>query len=813
MDTYRTPSERVAVIVVHGVADQPPFDSVRQVANLLANVNVDGHPAYAEFTEDTLRIPVRPLPPPAEASPAGQSFYQTAAQSTETTGIEIDQRLTETLLANYTGEGPRATYDTIRLSGTRKTPSREVKVDLFEMYWADLSRVGVSAFRILGELYQVLLHVGSLGKHAAVASVEDYETFAAQGFKATTAAASWWLAGPIAIFNAWFLVAAALVLSSLIPAGAHLGVALAVLVIAAFAAISVVLLQSAGTTLAYKLGVAVLVILGGAALLARASVGDAPSLNPTGMLAAVMLIVGLVGVALVLRAYNRRRPGSRWIAIPGGVLVAVVGLLAFSAERQAGARDEFSLLVIPGFRITEALYIVLRYSWVVFLVVFLASLVMGGLYRRGITDAVERAAASRAIWTARIALVIPAAAFLIVTIALWSGLDVSLQGQFSRPYQVSSWTRMLLPASHPFATVMTGDAFIDQVLESSLGREFVVPAMLMTLGVLLAIVALAPIVWTEVIPPPTNHLTRQIGVWLTSAFAVLRGSGRLMVAAFVLWPALIVVSLFVTLPPLANVEPSTLVTALGLAVAVPSAGLLAFRGSVQKLAVGFRAPVDVLLDVDGYLREHPRDSAPRARVFARYYSLLRHIADAPVAYDKVVVIAHSQGTVITADLFRYMTRRNLWRLKAPVTLFTMGSPLRQLYARRFPDLYKWVWHDAAAIAEYKLPDIVDDRQPRPAELRVTRWVNAYRSGDYVGRWLWRPDVCGYQFDAPRNKPWEASKWSLAQHSVDNDSTRIEFCIGAGAHTHYWDGTAGEIAVALDSLVRGSLVAASQPLAT
>ena len=32
--------------------------------------------------------------------------------------------------------------------------------------------------------------------------------------------------------------------------------------------------------------------------------------------------------------------------------------------------------------------------------------------------------------------------------------------------------------------------------------------------------------------------------------------------------------------------------------------------------------------------------------------------------------------------------------------------------------------------------------------------------------------------------------------------RREFCIGKGAHQHYWDGTAPQIALELDALIRG-----------
>ena len=66
----------------------------------------------------------------------------------------------------------------------------------------------------------------------------------------------------------------------------------------------------------------------------------------------------------------------------------------------------------------------------------------------------------------------------------------------------------------------------------------------------------------------------------------------------------------------------------------------------------------------------------------------------------MVIVSHSQGTVITADLLRYLAYRGRrddasraavlgrWLEEIEVHLFTAGSPLRQLYAARFPDLYR-----------------------------------------------------------------------------------------------------------------------------
>jgi hypothetical protein len=210
---------------------------------------------------------------------------------------------------------------------------------------------------------------------------------------------------------------------------------------------------------------------------------------------------------------------------------------------------------------------------------------------------------------------------------------------------------------------------------------------------------------------------------------------------------------------------------------------VASRGPFKGLALGLRAGLDVALDVITWLRLHPRDANPRGRICARYASLLREVerwrdpADETRGYDAIVILAHSQGTIITADLLRYLRVKNQ-SPSLPIYFFTMGCPLRQLYSLRFPHLYGWARHH---------DDTWAGSEPLPSEINVALWVNAYRSGDYVGRYLWHPDDTSIM-------------WSTGAVHVNVDHKKREFCIGAGAHTHYWDETAPEIAVELDRLV-------------
>src|SRR5437762_1042762 len=185
---------------------------------------------------------------------------------------------------------------------------------------------------------------------------------------------------------------------------------------------------------------------------------------------------------------------------------------------------------------------------------------------------------------------------------------------------------------------------------------------------------------------------------------------------------------------------------LGRLSAAVFAWLFAVRGRVKKAALGFRSGIDILLDLDNWLREHPLNRNPKARISGRYVSLLRYVCgwrdpfDPSRGYDAIVIVAHSQGTVITADIFRFLLWESRGDLPAydpslaplddiPVTLFTMGCPLRDLYALRFPRLYAWARHeDPAPMASWRARDLGAGRQstePNPAD-RDVGLVNASR---------------------------------------------------------------------------------------
>jgi hypothetical protein len=236
--------------------------------------------------------------------------------------------------------------------------------------------------------------------------------------------------------------------------------------------------------------------------------------------------------------------------------------------------------------------------------------------------------------------------------------------------------------------------------------------------------------------------------------------------------------------------------------------LTALGGVLSRYVPWMRAPLDAALDVDNHFREFPRRGIPRARIFSRFAALLRHVADQ--GYDRVVIVAHSQGTVISTELLRYLQYRagqgeqqggeagRLWRDLGPeLRLLTAGSPLRQLYASFFPVLYRWVMDREGA----------DRMGPTAGDVGVRRWVNVFATGDYVGRWLWsRPPRAGDPSDTMVDEVKQPQDVYVAEsvapdlRDVISVRGELDVCLGPGAHTHYFDSDQPIVASLVDQLV-------------
>jgi hypothetical protein len=264
----------------------------------------------------------------------------------------------------------------------------------------------------------------------------------------------------------------------------------------------------------------------------------------------------------------------------------------------------------------------------------------------------------------------------------------------------------------------------------------------------------------------------------------------------------------------------------GTAVILEYLGLAGSSLSILASLAGSGSPVlGIILDVDNYLRTSPKAETPRARIAERYVSLLRYLSEykdprpgEDAGYDRVVILAHSLGALISADLLRFLTARRDTTAarfyfngvhadgppKIKLRLFTVGNPLRQLLNRFFPYLYEWVRPvpDNSVVPLHRdpkvtNPEIAANAAPNPNLLNVECWLSGYRSGDYVGRSMWLDEWYDREMP-PREKPDGPRPVYVA---TDNSSgRRQEMCIGAGAHQHYWDPSAPDIAEKLDRLI-------------
>ncbi len=867
-------ANRIAVIAIHGVGDHQPFEMARAVGDLLENLEDGPQPRYgAAFTEDWVRLNVEPVKVMGHVFPAvgssaerpekkprvwGPMGYLSATEHSVQRAVDsgtnsLDHLFMEGQLSQYKGEGPTDTYEFLRLKGVRKPNAPvgteqaqtdrssipEKEVHIYDMFWSDLSGTGTGALRIFGELYQILFHLGSIGvNNVKAASITLRGTPAGAAWKRfdnsqELAAAA--LALPIPILNLLMLAFTVAVVA--VGALTKLSVtqeliSTAVVVFAALTGFWGWLLMRKGqfSVTAFRWPVVVFLLASSAVAVPaeRFWMDLDRQVNSTAewveALAGLIVLAGAAyAIRKVIAAYQKLRPGADRALL---VCVLAVGALAVACALRFPPPPPTFVAMTVLLRLIELNFWALLISWGLFWICSFAAFVTG-FWAVKRTPAEEKDRAARTNWTARLTLALPATSFLLLTFAAWAGLltlalpllpnranaDCASGSVRETQAQVFCYTP-LFPKGVPAQTAH--DWAWNSMLQAGAGCA---PALLLLVcfAAVISIWGLTPSILGEIFPPrglgaEVEKKAAALGEWLTEGYRFMRWAGRLLYIAIFFLPVGVLVAF---LPPGHPVVPYALVTpfmeSIGALVAGASIGILGLGGRLSKLSAGFRPLVRVALDVDNWMREHPRDSNPTARICGRYVSLLRYIAqwkdEDDQGYDALIIFAHSQGTVITADLLRFLevearakggygnyddTLAGLDRMNR--YLFTMGCPLRQLYGLRFPYLY-----------DYAPAGISENLLPRPEDLGVRKWLNAYRTGDYVGRYLWRPHpwqpvgtVSFRTWDPPQGLP----------ENVWQKGPRVEFSIGPGAHTHYWDSTAEPIAEAMDVLIAHAEMPAS-----
>ncbi|MBI3492974.1 MAG: hypothetical protein HY047_14525 [Acidobacteria bacterium] len=462
-DDEKPRDRKIAVIAVHGVGDQKPFDTVRAIGDLLQDLDVGApapdpekpsppcvepgpvDPAYYPFREQTIRINVRPVVvPPGEdkLSVSGMrgpfhafvndEWRRQSPPAPSDEGESDDERLSERFMRGqlrcYRGEHPEDTYETIRLEGARAPQGGAAARDLhiYELYWADLSRLKAGLLSIFTELYQLLFHLSSLGTHAVDAEALRHRTSTWQWFRRAQSSAAVVLTVPIPIIHLLMLGVTAVVAG--LNAFDRLGwpstlVALTAIVAAGCVAAIGRWMWSRDVPLAIWLApvgiwLATVGVAAWFALTHTATSTELLRLAASGVF--IVVVTGLL--ALVLLAYDRRRPGTVWWGLALPPVLVLVGV-ASCVIKPPQTTDP---LVFVWVRVFETLYGALLLSWPAFFLLGAASFAAGQLAVGGVRAGVGADLARRSRWTGMLMLALPALVLLITTLAGWGVLATGL---------------------------------------------------------------------------------------------------------------------------------------------------------------------------------------------------------------------------------------------------------------------------------------------------------------------------------------------------------------------------------------------------
>jgi len=811
-------SDRVAVVVVHGIADQQAGQTVRELARLLCHGGA-GEPRYVQGELHAVLVPVAKLEPGGAASVAAprsstgapparetarrrpgtpSGFYQ-AQQSAPAVGggdpgtDDLGLALIDYLLGRLDLAEREEVYESTRVSLRRRANDRPV--DLFELYWADLSRLGRGGFRALTALYQLFFHLGTLG-----ADVVDQVSLSVGGgagwrlLQRVHAWLAWLMKGPAALVQLSMLLLVVFGAAGLVSPEQQKQVLAAFFTAAAVVSVALAVLAGLrGTSTARWLKVALLLAAAVACvvavIVALRAVADVPVMH----YGAGVLGVAVLGAWLVER-YSRIAHGVRGL---GHVLVAatVIGLCLDGSFLLPEVTTQAEWMLTAALNVGEWLLAAMLLVWALYVIVLAITVVLGLWLGRGVGDA-----ARQSLNTSRLAVVSSSALFAVLSLVLWSVIGyVASQHLNDIPY-----LPLIIGRGYRSASI-----FLDERIRN-FGAFFTPMVVAFTVLGSAALLVLMPSLLEEIAPtanvdangrrPQAATWSERLGRWLgrglrclDRAFALLVPPGALVGGALYL---AFVYQQFDFLPSatarwstwiadrLGDLQGETLVAA-GKWLAGGAVTLAALGSRFTQTFGRLRVALDAVLDVDNYFTDPPNRQPPRARIYSRYVALLRYLGDQ--GYARIVIVSHSQGTVISADLLRYLhVRRRLPEISGgiPIALVTVGSPLRDLYAAHFPLLYRWMGANADGFATAR---------PSASEIGAVEWVNAYRSGDYVGRRVW----------GLPGQPYPIARVGAdGRVEAERAGDRTEFCLGAGAHTHYFSNDAVALTVEIDRLIEG-----------
>lgn len=856
------PATRVAMIVVHGVANQERFDTPRCIIEQLQHntATLDSAVKYSAFVERPVTIPVVW---PGDSDAAPRSCWDNAKAALAKFPLDWTRRYTpdetdaeDALVMDGQMRYLRANqlepaYRTTVASGERTEAGRTTQVDVYEMYWADLSRLGSGVARFFREFYQLLFHLPWLGWGTVDALSRQFDPRGTRSrWRALDVAYrvfGYLLSVHVPLINVFLLCLVLMAAVFTLPEHWRTPIAVASAGIGAFAACSLGLFRAGWALTWIDWIAAICVALFCGALVHLVGADRAIPQADDLVLVAECIVLLAVAMGWLLHTYGTAQP----CAVPAGWLLFAVLVAALIAgtviygDSSAVALDSIVFGAIVFF-------VLLGLASTVLFVLALTILALSSLQwaRHGRGDGRDHVQVRHGLWTGLIAAAIPLAIFTFITASLWVGLTGQVMQRMPETMRALDVPGAFVASSHVMADLVRFAA-------APISNAF---TLLIALAAFASLWFFAPSALSDVVPPRNDRDPGEVsrhGRRLDQTFRSLRVAGLLTIVAtmLVLPVAFFHTSLGVgwavfdtvrdagkldgvvardavesivlaagalgdpnqacarlewhTLLPCLNSH--SLVIWTGGALVLLLGVLIAFKRLAEQLLRGLSTVLDIALDVDNYIRKYPKTRTLRAQLVARFASLLRHVSGSGPArppYDAIVVVAHSQGTVITVEALRLLERikrglegngrpnpiypvHPLAGLRVPpILLATFGSPLRQLYLRRFPSLYQFVDVPVGGASRGAGEAPAPARGPDPAALlNVHLWVNGFRSADYVGRHLWQLDGA-------------SMAWAPGQSLRTAEAGRVwtDVCVGAGAHNRYFHKSARTVAQLLDALL-------------
>lgn len=767
-------------------------------------------------------------------------------------------RYTETLASEYRGGADGNVYRTARLEGEKL--SNGAKVDIYEVLWADLAKPNNTVVTFFLSLFQLILHLASLSRLAIDTGAAEGRGLIWETYRTIQRYAVRLLQIFIPLLEVLLLIAlASCLLEVWSTTRGHVWVPVALGITGAIAAGVITIMRAERAVIEHPwiwalralspVALGVVLPLTGLFVWGLKGADAATRIDIAGAVL-FWLIPGLGFLLWILSKYEDERKG---VLATGIIFFAVsFGSFIFFLWRAYHVSQESPVVVLATLWTGQVLLGAVRLCWGVMVICAIVASLLGGIawrrMKRTNPDGPEWGRARAAVRTSRLALALPTVLFLLVTLMIWAAFLTGTRqlmppggSIFSNAVvtqgHIPDWLKsaealLLLPPEdltirnekylEPLKTMeplkpkedKRQNDYALRVFAWTMGYQLPVTIGLLSLTAFLLLWWALPSVFTEAMlrrgkkkaPRDTSDtVSVRMGTWMS------RGLDATTIVTLLLWSAVFLVpALYRAANWRGQLDPY-----LGpIAFAMVSNTFIGFA-VLAALAKRGQSILATILDVDTYLRTTPTYATPRATIFERYISTLRYLRsyqdEQGQGYDSIIIVAHSLGALISGDLLFYLEseRGNKeWYERSPagpkftripITLMTMGNPARQLLNRFFPYLYDWV-RPVPDNGKHPLPRPLDRDQatissaqlPDPSQLGLACWINAYRSGDYVGRSLWLDEW----YRRPAYSPAQPVPWVIASKGGE----RQEMCIGAGAHIHYMDDTAPDIAWKLDSLI-------------